>query len=137
MQEFTNSALKYFVDPPLGAHLSYGYERWIKRPDERGRLDALLKAISKVKRDAEGNGVKFPEIGVISWRGVMTKYVAPCYHWFDHNSKFFTFQLLFASFNRILTAPYEDRDGWELNVMSVNGTLYFEEHLTDERLKAK
>ena len=80
VQEFTNSALRYFVDPPLGAHLAYGYERWIKRPDERGRLDALLKAISKVKRDAEGNGAKFPEIGVISWRGVMTKYVAPCYH---------------------------------------------------------
>lgn len=56
-------------------HLSYGYERWIKRPDERGRVDALLKAILKVKRDAEGNGAKFPEIGVISWRGVMTKYV--------------------------------------------------------------
>jgi RAT1-interacting protein len=75
VQEFTNSALRYFVDPPLGANLSYGYERWIKRPDERGRVDALLKAISKVKRDAEGNGAKFPEIGVISWRGVMTKYV--------------------------------------------------------------
>jgi hypothetical protein len=29
---------------------------------------------------------------------------------------------------RILIAPYENRDGWELNVMSVNGTLYFEEH---------
>ena len=37
-------------------------------------------------------------------------------------------------FNRILIAPYEDRDGWELNVMFVNGTLYFEEHATEERL---
>ena len=37
-------------------------------------------------------------------------------------------------FNRILIAPYEKRDGWELNVMLVNGTLYFEEHATEERL---
>lgn len=37
-------------------------------------------------------------------------------------------------FNRILIAPYEDRDGWELNVMFVNGTLYLEEHATEERL---
>jgi len=37
-------------------------------------------------------------------------------------------------FNRILIAPYENRNGWELNVMSVNGTLYFEEHATEERL---
>ena len=37
-------------------------------------------------------------------------------------------------FNRILIAPYENRDGWELNVMFVNGTLYFEEHATEERL---
>ena len=37
-------------------------------------------------------------------------------------------------FNRILIAPYENRDGWELNVMFINGTLYLEEHATEERL---
>jgi len=36
-----------------------------------------------------------------------------------------------------LTAPYEDRDGWELNVMIKNGTLYFEEFTSDARLKEK
>lgn len=39
--------------------------------------------------------------------------------------------------SRILTAPYEDRDGWELNVMSVNGTLYLEEHLSEAKLRDK
>ncbi|KAF9533915.1 RAI1 like PD-XK nuclease-domain-containing protein [Crepidotus variabilis] len=110
VQEFTNSAMRYFVDPPSGANLSYGFERWIRKPDTRGRLDALLKAISKVKRNVEEQNGKLPEIGVVSWRGVMTK---------------------------ILTSPYENRDGWELNVMSINGTLYFEEHLTDARLQEK
>ncbi|KAJ6461754.1 RAI1-domain-containing protein [Mycena sanguinolenta] len=44
---------------------------------------------------------------------------------------------------RILTAPYEERDGWEtasrqwdMNVMRANGVLYFEEHLTEEKLRA-
>jgi RAT1-interacting protein len=38
---------------------------------------------------------------------------------------------------RILTAPYEERDGWELNVMNVNGTLYLEEYVSDARLLEK
>ncbi|PPQ81014.1 hypothetical protein CVT25_014522 [Psilocybe cyanescens] len=109
VQEFTDSALRYYVDPPLGSRLNYGYDRWVRKPDDRGRIDALLKAISKVKRDsARGGGL--PEIAVVSWRGVMTK---------------------------ILTVPYENRDAWELNVMLVNGTLYLEEHLTEDRLREK
>lgn len=38
---------------------------------------------------------------------------------------------------RILAAPYEEREGWDLNVMFMNGTLYLEEHLTEARLKEK
>jgi RAT1-interacting protein len=33
-----------------------------------------------------------------------------------------------------LIAPYEERDGWDLNVMCVNGTMYFEEHISDAKL---
>ena len=29
------------------------------------------------------------------------------------------------------------RDTWELNVMSIDGTMYFEEHLSDEKLREK
>jgi hypothetical protein len=36
-----------------------------------------------------------------------------------------------------MTAPYEERDGWEMNVMVVDGTMYLEEHLTDDKLKEK
>ncbi|KAI5833705.1 hypothetical protein K523DRAFT_342151 [Schizophyllum commune Tattone D] len=104
--EFTNAALKYYIPPPRsGLRLDYGYERWVRRPEERGRLDGLLKAYSRVlERGGAG------QIGIVSWRGVMTK---------------------------ILTAPYEDRDGWDLNVMFVDGTLYLEEHLSDAKLKEK
>jgi len=74
VQEFTDSALRYFVDPPLGSNLSFGYDRWVRKSDDRGRIDALLKAISKIK--AEANGGSLPEIGVVSWRGIMTKSVS-------------------------------------------------------------
>ncbi|TCD63733.1 Protein rai1 [Steccherinum ochraceum] len=109
--EFTNSALRYYVDPPNGADLRYGYDRWIKRPEEKGRLDSLLRAVSRTRSKMKEGQPSAPDwlstIGVVSWRGVMTK---------------------------ILTAPYEERDGWDLNVMLVNGTLYFEEHSSDARL---
>ena len=38
---------------------------------------------------------------------------------------------------RILAAPYEDREGWDLNLMRVGGTLYIEEHLDAEKLREK
>ncbi|GJE89921.1 RAI1 domain-containing protein [Phanerochaete sordida] len=112
--EFTDSALRYYVDPPLRAELKYGYERWIKRPEEKGRLDGLLKAVLKYRSRVDAGGADgaawLRDIAVVSWRGVMTK---------------------------ILTAPYEDRDGWELNVMLVDGTLYLEEHTSNEKLVEK
>ena len=77
--EFTDSALRYYVGPPPGADLRYGYERWIKRPEEKGRVDNLLRAVSRIceKMDTAGtNGADWlKSIGVVSWRGVMTKYV--------------------------------------------------------------
>lgn len=72
--EFTNSALRYFVDPPRGADLGYGYERWVKRPEERGRIDGLLTAWEKIR---SGGVLGGSEVGVVAWRGVITKYVTP------------------------------------------------------------
>ncbi|KAL7281998.1 hypothetical protein ACG7TL_003465 [Trametes sanguinea] len=77
--EFTNSALRYYIDPPPGADLRYGYERWIKRPEERTRLDGLLRAVERVMQKADssagrGSGVKWlRDIAVVTWRGIMTK----------------------------------------------------------------
>ena len=68
--EFGDSALRYFVDPPPRAQLGYGYERWVRRPEERGRVDGLLKALDRVR---QGNAGRSLDVGVVSWRGVMTK----------------------------------------------------------------
>ncbi|KAF8896184.1 RAI1 like PD-XK nuclease-domain-containing protein [Infundibulicybe gibba] len=103
--EFTESALRYYVDPPRRARLGYGYERWVQRVEERGRIDGLLTAFSKTK-NLGGVG----DIGVVAWRGVMTK---------------------------ILISPYEEREGWMLNVMNINDTMYFEEHYSEVQLNDK
>ncbi|KAI5120113.1 hypothetical protein M0805_002197 [Coniferiporia weirii] len=103
--EFTNAALKYYKQPPINADLAFAYDTWIKRPEERGRLDGLLTACLEdivIQERRRAN--------VVSWRGVMTK---------------------------ILTAPYEGRESWDINVMFVDGTLYFEEHLSINKLKDK
>ena len=75
--EFDDSALRYYIDPPRGADLRYGYERWIKRPEEKGRLDGLLKAVLKHKTKVDAAGADgsawLRDIAVVSWRGVMTK----------------------------------------------------------------
>lgn len=69
---FDNSAMKYYVEPPRGVKLNYGYDQWIKQEEERGRIDNLLKALSRVRSDpTRHTAVK--ELGVVSWRGVMTK----------------------------------------------------------------
>ena len=77
--QFDDSALRYYSEPPHGADLRYGYERWIKRPEERTRLDPLLRALERYidKVDAgagSGTGRKWlRDIAVVTWRGVMTK----------------------------------------------------------------
>ncbi|KAJ1307867.1 hypothetical protein OPQ81_001947 [Rhizoctonia solani] len=65
---FDTSALKYYVPAPINADLGYRYEHWIKRPEERGRIDNLLRAIEQEHVVGELKKGAF-----ISWRGVMTK----------------------------------------------------------------
>lgn len=71
VMEFTDSALRYYVEPPQSADLKYGYDRWIRKQDTRGRLDSLLHAINKVKKDRGSLG----QVGLVSWRGTITKCV--------------------------------------------------------------
>ncbi|KAJ2928357.1 hypothetical protein H1R20_g8717, partial [Candolleomyces eurysporus] len=72
VQRFDDSALRYYVEPPRGARLDYGYDRWIRKPDVRGRLDGLLNAICELKKDP-AKAASVPDNGVMCWRGIMTK----------------------------------------------------------------
>ncbi|PVF93357.1 RAI1-domain-containing protein [Serendipita vermifera] len=72
-QLFDNSAMKFFVGPPRGADLSYGYANWVKRPEEKGRLDGLLQAITQ-KPCLE----TMAKAHLVCWRGILCKIlVAP------------------------------------------------------------
>ncbi|QRW18248.1 nuclear 5'-3' exoribonuclease-interacting protein, Rai1p [Rhizoctonia solani] len=64
---FDSSALKYYVPAPINADLGYRYEHWTKRPEERGRIDSLLRAIGQDHIVGERKKGAF-----ICWRGVMT-----------------------------------------------------------------
>lgn len=65
---FDTSALKFYVPAPINADLSYRYENWTKRPEERGRLDSLLRATQQEHVAEERAKGAF-----VTWRGVVTK----------------------------------------------------------------
>ncbi|KAK7032292.1 decapping endonuclease targeting mRNA [Paramarasmius palmivorus] len=89
VQEFTNSALRYYTPippsllgnsrggPNRGLDLNYGYERWIRKPEDRGRIDSLLRAVDKVcarePGDEEGKIMRLKDVSVVAWRGVITR----------------------------------------------------------------
>lgn len=98
----------------------YSYENWIKRPEERTRLDALLRCLSRPEALAEARRVQ-----IVTWRGIMTKYALYVYS--GHRT-------MSDKHYRLLIAPYETRDGWDLNVMLVDGKLFLEEHQSPDRL---
>jgi RAT1-interacting protein len=71
--EFTDSALRFFVPPPRNAQLAHAYDRWVRRPERRARIDGLLTALSTAhtrRHPALAAGV-----GVVAWRGVITRCV--------------------------------------------------------------
>jgi RAT1-interacting protein len=81
--EFTDSALRYFTQPPPYAKLNHGYDRWIRRPEQKGRVDGLVTAWDRLRRNmgTEGAGIRGMDVGLIAWRGVMTRYAGlACVH---------------------------------------------------------
>lgn len=110
------SSLKYYYTPPLGASLSKGFpEKFIKHDDSKDdHLDGLLKAVIDLEREQERARstststsdddkpqAKKLDIDLLTWRGMMTK---------------------------ILTAPYTQRDGFEMNATFFQGTIFIEEN---------
>ncbi|KAB5550957.1 dhp1-interacting protein [Coniochaeta sp. 2T2.1] len=83
-------SLKWYYPPlVLGTDLSNGFENFEKHDDSQDEhLDSLLEAIMKHEREMG----KQIDAHVVTWRGMMTKFMA---------------------------APFEDRDGFEMNA-----TLY-------------
>lgn len=65
---FDNSSMRYFVPPPPSVDLGHRFSQWNRHPDEKGRVDNLLKAISTPGCLEHRNRAE-----LICWRGVLTK----------------------------------------------------------------
>ncbi|MBN3303959.1 DXO protein, partial [Amia calva] len=114
-RRFFNDArkLRYYVEPERCPrfNLRDGYrDRYIQRDETiKERLDHMLQWIlanrSKVQR-AQGTPSPSCQLGVdfVTWRGHLTK---------------------------VLTTPYENREGWLLAVTQLGGTLYISEVETE------
>lgn len=64
----SNDALRFFSTPPEQADLNYGYDRWVKRDEERGRLDSLLECL---EHSSAQSAASRPSL--VTWRGIITK----------------------------------------------------------------
>ncbi|TVY52089.1 Decapping nuclease RAI1 [Lachnellula cervina] len=93
-----DSSVRYYYPPTLGADLSKGFDTFEKLDDTADdHLDSLLKTIMALEQK-EGKRV---EADVITWRGMMTKFLA---------------------------AIFTDRDGFEMNATLFQGTIFIEEN---------
>lgn len=100
----------HFHLPPPNADLNRGYGQHISKDDTRNEhLDALCYSLMELGRDEALDRAR-RRADVVTWRGMAT---------------------------RMCTALYEQRDGWEMNAMLVQGTMYIEEHLSPQMLVEK
>ncbi|KAK9893609.1 RAI1-domain-containing protein [Cystobasidium minutum MCA 4210] len=107
-----DASLRWYKQPVLGCDLRFGYERCVWRPEDIDEgLDALLASLLARLRDPsaeEALSNLLQSTAVITWRGMATK---------------------------LLTALYEEREGFEMNVMMVDGCLYLEEYKSPQKRK--
>ncbi|OIW29657.1 Dhp1-interacting protein Din1 [Coniochaeta ligniaria NRRL 30616] len=92
-------SLKWYYPPiVLGTDLSNGFETFDKHDDSQDEhLDSLLEAIMNHEKET-GQPI---DAHVVTWRGMMTKFMA---------------------------APFEDRDGFEMNATLYRDCIFIEEN---------
>jgi RAT1-interacting protein len=114
--------MAYYRPAPLGADLNHGFERRIERDEETeehldGLCESLMRLIQKGK-GAERRG------GIITWRGMITRWVASSVY--SPAWKFTTSLTGDPDCYRMMTAPFEDREGWEMSALALDGSVYVE-----------
>ncbi|ORX39312.1 RAI1 like PD-XK nuclease-domain-containing protein [Kockovaella imperatae] len=95
-----DTSMPYYRKAPVGCDLNYGFERRIERDEDlEEHLDGLCESLMEIE---QRNGRPALRQGsFITWRGMIT---------------------------RIMTAPFEERDGWEMTAIPLGGSIYVELH---------
>ncbi|KAK3378008.1 RAI1 like PD-XK nuclease-domain-containing protein [Podospora didyma] len=93
-----DSSLKWYYPPPLNTDLSKGYETFVQHDDS---IDEHLDSLLETIASHEKENGKPIDANVVTWRGMMTK---------------------------IMAAPFEDRDGFEMNATLYRDCIFIEEH---------
>ncbi|RDW83968.1 DXO/RAI1 family decapping nuclease [Aspergillus mulundensis] len=93
-----DSSLRYYYPPQLPADLNRGFDTFQKLEDT---ADEHLDALLETIAALEKETGKQCEADIITWRGMMTK---------------------------ILTAPFDDMNGFEMNATCFQGTIFIEEN---------
>ncbi|KAK2603748.1 decapping endonuclease targeting mRNA [Conoideocrella luteorostrata] len=93
-----DSSIKYYYTPQLGADLSKGYDSFQKLDDSG---DEHLDGLLKTVMAHEKDTGKKIDANVVTWRGMMTK---------------------------IMAAPFEQQDGFEMNATLYQDCLFIEEN---------
>ncbi|KAK0720843.1 rai-1 [Lasiosphaeris hirsuta] len=93
-----DSSLKWYYPPTLGTDLSNGFEKFIKHDDS---ADEHLDSLLKTIETHEKKTNKQIDAHIVTWRGILTK---------------------------IMAAPFEDRDGFEMNATFYRNSIFIEEN---------
>lgn len=95
---FGDSGLRWYYPPEIGLDLSKGFENFIKHDDS---VDEHLDSLLKTIISHEEEEGKKIDAEVVTWRGMMTK---------------------------IMSAPFDDRDGFEMNATLYQDCIFIEEN---------
>ncbi|KAK4701024.1 RAT1-interacting protein, partial [Phenoliferia sp. Uapishka_3] len=115
-----DEAIAHYSEPPLGADLNLGYQdcTWREDTTDEG-LDALLDTLAEYEQEDESGAAAelLGKVNVITWRGMMTKLMLAVYE--------------------VEGASQGRADGWELNAMMIDGTLYLEDSKPPSKIAKK
>ncbi|KAI1076277.1 RAI1-domain-containing protein [Whalleya microplaca] len=93
-----DSSVQWYYPPELGADLSKGFDKFDKHDDSE---DEHLDSLLRTIMSHEEEEGKKIDAQIVTWRGMMTK---------------------------IMSAPFEDRDGFEMNATLYQDSIFIEEN---------
>ncbi|WWC91055.1 uncharacterized protein L201_005996 [Kwoniella dendrophila CBS 6074] len=101
---YDDSSMAYYIPAPIGSDLNYGFDNKVERnEDEDEHLDGLCDSLRHLEESTgsaqHGDGRGQRKGGIITWRGMIT---------------------------RIMTAPYNDREAWDMTAIALDGSVYIE-----------